>query len=204
MDKLCFVSLNLKCNTTEDLIDFIHYVIFCTFLISYLESKVHVYQDLHDKYIFYTQTQESRNYFASLSMGKGILIYKQCLLVTSCNQALDHYVEWESVPDPGLSWLLTCVVHIGVGNPWFFCLVTGGGGSPRYFCIITDYAIIPFFQNAGILQLSKHCLLLLLREKMLLLLFMHLGFFTYLTDFAFFPDIYKWRPFQASAPSLNK
>lgn len=41
--------------------------------------------------------------FVSLSMGKGILIYKQCLLVTSCNQALDHYVEWESVPDPGLS-----------------------------------------------------------------------------------------------------
>lgn len=97
-----------------------------------------------------------------------------------------------------------CVVHIGVGNPWFFCLVTGGRGSPRYFYIITDYAIIPFFQNAGILQLSKHCLLLLLREKMLLLSFMHLGFFTYLTDFAFFPDIYKWRLFQASALSLNK
>lgn len=88
----------------------VHYIIFCIFLISYLESKVHVYQYLHEN-IF--STPNHRNHltiFAVIISEKRMLTRKQCLLVTF-NQALDHYVEQKSVPEPGL--LLIADVCIG-------------------------------------------------------------------------------------------
>lgn len=65
---------------------------FCTFLISHLESSF-FYQYLHSKYIFYTQTGDSFNYFCIISVRKWIFSYKQHPLVTYCNQSLDHCVQ---------------------------------------------------------------------------------------------------------------
>lgn len=124
------------------------------------------------------------------------IIRKQCLLVTSCNQA-PRPLNWISV----LFWLLTwCSTHWCLKSliPLFSYATKQNKANKTHtytyklldFSQLRYHSLCPCFKMLVFCNSAKIILPFIIADRDVLSL-MHLGFFTYLTDFACFPDIHE-------------